>query len=426
MHDYFEVTRTEYTLPKLKDMAKYCPPNLFIPTHGSDGIQYLYYIDFDHCRIVNWKVKVEKWITYLKNQYALQKILPHETIEKAIYGRLILHSATYQDGKVYVFPISGNYILCLSLDTDKYEVITDDMFRLICPTNNIVDGRIYCTRWDARDSVGRTASSQNIPLEFCYYDLHLGKFISIKTVNGPDSIHQTYYNPMNQSMLAIEMPRFYNMPFDRTNKSPAYLKDVLLAGIADSRILHYDIKADSLTEYVSDKSPAHITLDPTDRATLYITCCNLSGAYCFGAGRIDRYSYKKTLQILNHYEDENLFRIPSLEAFTYQGRKLLCAPVYPNQVHIFDASDLRCIQRVNLSENVDHPDFSSGPFTYPNFDKTPYTVIPKMDSPYLLLCSIWSVRILDIRSGEVVEKLLYNKNRAPLITTGHTTGISRT
>ena len=98
----------------------------------------------------------------------------------------------------------------------------------------------------------------------------------------------------------------------------------------------------------------------------------------------------------------------------------MVVPVYPNQVHIINTVDMSIYKKIHLRKVNNPIDFSDGPFNYPkvNLDKTPYTIHPIDNSPYLYLSSVWNVTIYDFETSSNVAIVRYNMNK-PVIAMGH-------
>lgn len=332
-----------------------------------------------------------------------------------------MHNAIYSATEhcLYVFPISGNFFLRLPIESDDYDVLCESPYHVLCSTNSLNQNKIYYTSWNIHDSSQRNSTYDSIPLRVCQYDINTKEFFTIKTIWGPDTIHQTYHCSASSSLLCVEMPIFTQVPINAKDPSPEDLKKVVQGGVCPSRLIYIKLREPDIIESFVDKGPAHITPASSEADTVFVSCCNMSAASCFGPGRIDKYSLRSKPVHLASYEAGDLFRIPSVSSFQLNGESLLCAAVFPNQVHIINADTMRLKDKIILSDTLSVPDFSRGPYRYPNYDKTPYTVLPISESPYIALCNIWSVRILDIRTGFIMEKLNFNKDRDPLITTGH-------
>jgi len=418
MKNGFFVKKQIIELPKLSTFKDNCKQKLFIPTHGNDGKQYLFLIDFNEKHVIQWHVDMTEWIDYLHKMFIHNAVLPAGSPKTAIYSRLVLHAAINWNNYIYVFPISGNFILKLDCYSEEFEIICKDPFKILCPTNNIHASVLYYTQWDIRDTIKRVTSEDNVPLDFCSLDLNNGVQKIYKTTLAPDTIHQTYYNYNRNCIIAVEMPRFFKLPLT-TEDSVEHRRNVVKAGVSTAKLLVYHIDSDNLLKFNIENGPAHFTQDFRDDSIFYFVCCNLSSAYCFGSGSIMKMKITDKIQLSAVYKDDDLFRIPSLNCFSYKDSNLLCCAVFHNQVHIINSDTMKIQKKIQLAPIQYHPDFSNGPYLYPNFDKTPYTVSPIENSPFLLLSSIWSVQLYDYAKDKIIARVNYNTNRCPLVTTGH-------
>lgn len=96
-----------------------------------------------------------------------------------------------------------------------------------------------------------------------------------------------------------------------------------------------------------------------------------------GAGRMGRYDFGREIRRTGSYEAEDFYRIPSHDILLYQGKSLLCATVFANQVHVLDAESMTLHRKISFSKKRRVPDFIHGP--YPVSRLRPHAVHPASD-----------------------------------------------
>ena len=431
MEHLLSIQRTVHRLEG--DVA--CPPEcarrIFVPAHGNDLQQYCFLIDLAEHTVTTWRINMDALVAHLADwvhtRYPGAQLPLHGPLEEYLYTRLRFHVARCWKEKLYLYPINGFFFLCLDLHSDDYQVIYEDPSDVYCSTNQIRDGAIYYTKWNLMDSFSRRKAQDDIPLTFGRYDIAGGRFEVLGQTMGPDNIHDTALSPDARYMVAVEMPRTVPVPPHPVEEenTPEHLLRVLHGGIGRSRILRFDLGTKKLESVYDDRSPSHIVFDKRCANTAYIADSNLWSTYCFGAGRMGRYDFGQGIRRTGSYEAEDFYRIPSHDILLYQGKSLLCATVFANQVHVLDAESMTLHRKISFSKKRRVPDFTHGPYRYPDHDRTPYTLHPMDGSPYLILASLWGIRILDVDSGRVVSQISYNTQDCPVTSMGHSICLER-
>jgi hypothetical protein len=209
------------------------------------------------------------------------------------------------------------------------------------------------------------------------------------------------------------------------NLSKEQRLEILDSGLKTSSLITYNINLKSTHRIELPDGPAHIEFDNNDPSVFYISSHNLSTnndtLFCFGYSKIDKFRIDKgESKVLEFYQDKDFLRAPSHKLFSFDGKKLMVVPIYPNQVHIIDTSDMSIYKKVSLRKTSNPIDFSDGPFIYPkvNLDKTPYTIHPINNSQFLYLSSVWNVTIYNLETSSNVAIVRYNVNK-PVIAMGH-------
>lgn len=422
MEDLLSVRRTTVPILSNSRLPKECRRHVFVPAHGNDKQQYCFLIDLDHMVVTTWVINMDTLILYLNKWFYdnLQEIyFPiNEPLKKYLYGRLRFHTARFFRDKIYLYPINGFFFLCLDLNSDDYTILYEDPATVYCPTNSINNGEIFFTKWNVVDAFTRKRQDDNIPLTFGKYNIEHNRFVTLKQIEGPDNIHDTVCSPNGRYVIAVEMPR--TVPVPPSDKLTAdNMRLVLAGGIGKSRIIRYDIVQKQAEWIYTTKSPSHIVFDKRNPDIAYIADSNLWVSYCFGTGRIEQYNFRKGIELVGSYEADDFYRIPSHDILLYNNKSFMCTTVFSNQVHLLDTDGMTLTKRIYLSDKRRVPDFSRGPYQYPNHDRTPYTLHPIDGTPYLILASLWGVWILNTDNEKIIAKIRYNDSGYPTSSMGH-------
>ena len=398
----FKIERHHYPVPVDVNIPDVCKKTVLLPACDYDGVQYLYYIDLDKSLVIVWNVDISLYISHVINQFS-----QFDLNTKELYGRFALHTSFVYHNRIYALPAYGNFILCFDIDSNEYEIIYDSMEHIYSFTNGAVNDNIYFTRWTIFDYFKRKSTEEDVQLDIGYYNIRSGEFCVIKSILGPESIHQTVLSPKGDKIIAVEVPRY--------EKNVEANKNITVSrALQESRILSYDLFKNKLHMISSDNGPAHITFDINDPDIGHIACCNFSPLGCFGTARIDKYDFENGIVKIGTYEEEDFYRIPNHEIFEYDGENLLATPVYSNQVRLINTSTMKCRKKIYLSDKHITLEKGKVPFYYPFTDRTPYTVLPVNNTRYIVMCSIRSIDILDFLEDKIIAKIEYNKQYNPL------------
>ena len=401
----FKIERHNYPIPVDAHMPDVCKKAVLLPACDYDGIQYLYYIDLKKSSVIVWNVDISLYISHVINQFS-----QFELNTKELYGRFALHTSFVYHNQIYALPAYGDFILCFDIDSSEYEIFYDSVEHIYSFTNGVVNDNIYFTRWTIFDYFKRKSTEEDVQIDIGYYNIKSDEFRVIKSVLGPESIHQTVLSPKKDKIIAVEVPRYEKIMY--INKDVAVSR-----ALQESRILSYDLLKNKLHMISSDNGPAHITFDMNDSNVGYVACCNFSPLGCFGPARLDKYDFKNGIVKTGMYEEEDFYRIPNHEIFEYEGEYLLATPVYSNQVRLIDISTMKCRKKIHLSNKNIMPEKGKVPFYYPFTDRTPYTVLPVNNTRYIVMCSIRAIEILDFLDEKIIAKIEYNKQYNPLSST---------
>lgn len=402
LNSLFKVERRQYEISVDNSIPDICKKTILLPACDYDGIQYIYYVNLAKLLVSIWSIDISLYISYIKNLYKQFEICNAE-----FYGRLGLHTSFVYNNKIYALPSYGNYIFRFDIDSNQYEIINGSMEHIYNFTNGVFNDKIYFTRWTIYDYFKRKNTEEDVQLDFGYYNIKSMEFHIMKSILGPESIHETVLSPKGDKIIAIEVPRYERDVLDRHGKTVS-------SALQDSRILSYNLLTEELQVTSSDNGPAHIVFDKNNSDIGYVACCNFSPLGCFGSARLDKYDFSNEIIKIGSYKDDDFYRIPNHEVFEYKAESLLATPVYSNQVHIINVTSMTCKKKVYLSKKHVTPDSDIVPYYYPLMDKTPYTVLPVNNTKYIIMCGIRSIDILDFEEDKIITRIDYNKQYTPM------------
>lgn len=438
INELLSISREVYPFARPDSVPAEADDAVFLPGIGKSGVQYYFLVDFGSNTVTCWTVDVKRVQEHLIERLDRSSIsaVPwnQDTLEKFVDVVYFAHSADYHDGWVYVSFIEGNFILALDTSSDAYEVIFDEdagLSKIYSSTNQIHNGRIYFTRWDITETfVHESDRTRPVALEIGTYDIASKRFEVIDVIPGPDDIHYTAVSKDEQNLVIVEMtqdpvvkpPRDYE--FDKL--SPEDKRKLLEGGLHPSEVITYNLPSRKVHRLQVSRGPAHIEWDPADDAVYHLSSHNLSTnndtLYCFGNSMIEQYRIVDGESVRQSaYEAPDLIRAPSHKLFNYKGTPLMVLPVTPNAIHIVDMDKLSIYKKINLSKRAAAlPSLDGGPFAYSRSteDKTPYTIHPINETPYLYLSSIWNVTIFDFESESKLGSVTYNRDK-PVALMGH-------
>jgi len=435
MENLINVSREVYDFPFEVNLPKECCEKIFIPSFSVECQHYYFLVDFAEHKITCWSINLKQIEEDLKAriEQADKEVVPwNQELDRFLSAIYFAHSAKYYDGKIYVSFIDGNFILCLNVDDDNYELIYDKenegLNKIYSSTNMLYDDEIYFSRWRIEESF-QHVKNYDIPvnLEIGKYSLITKKFEVFDTFEGPDDIHTTFITKDKENLIIVEMTQDPNIRYPKPGEeyTDEEMVKILNGGLRNSDLITYNFKSGKYHKLSIPNGPAHIEFDLDDDNIYYLSSHNLStnnDKLCaYGTSRIDKVKVEDGKSIvIDSYEGEDFYRIPSHKLLKYNGKKLIVCPVFPNRIHIVDADTMQIYKKIQIGKTKASVDFSKGPFDYPASmkDKTPYTIYPVQGTSYLYLISLWNVTIYDFENETKVATVGYNLDK-PLIAMGH-------
>jgi hypothetical protein len=431
------VSKEVYALPEHHDLPNECSDAIFVPGFAKNAKHYYFLVDFRTKAVHCWQVDLEKLVRRLSSELSFdlaEELLPwnHQDIRSYVENIYYPHSAEYYNGWIYVSYYFGNVILGLSIASDSYEVITDELHglgKIYSSTNTIASGEIYFTRWDIDQTFRREKDRRRpVVLELGKYSIEDRRFEVVDTIEGADEIHSTCRTPDGENVLIVCMSQAPRKRFPRRmdEASNAELQEVLRCGLHDSYITTYHLASRTYHTITMHASPAHIEFDRVDPQTYYVVGNNLSfngnSVMCHGNARIDKLRIVDRKSILvDTYSADDFYRGTAHKLTTFDGKELMACTVYPNQVHLFDTQRMEPYKKLFVYETRKKVDFSNGPHEFPKpaFDRTPYGVHPIDNSPYFYATSVWNIVVYDFSEQKKISVIMYNIDK-PIIGIGHT------
>jgi len=164
------------------------------------------------------------------------------------------------------------------------------------------------------------------------------------------------------------------------------------------------------------QTPAHVEFDPEDPAVFYISCHNISKirskVIIHGPAAIVKYRYADgKVEQLGQYMARDFLRITTHKLFTYRGRKLIGATVYPNALHLIDADTMELHSRIPLFETSDADFDLDGPHIHicSNDHCISLFFDIENESDYCFMGTSRYIYIIDLAGNSVVEKIQYTE-----------------
>ena len=295
MKNLMKMKYKEFMLPIRKGIPAKCSGSVFISTIDDKLNHYYYLINLKTGFIRHWYFDIKSLLNRMENimrPYWDQAIEKFSTKESFLSALTEPHAACYENGKICITPLLGNFILVIDLTNNSYEVLTDDPLYIFCSTKNMINNSLYFSRWKFTDALLRYKADQSLPLEIGRYSFERRKFEILKIVEGPDNIHDTLVTPDESKIVVLEMPRF-----------PNYSEDVgsVLADGIYGKLIVYDTRKDICQSENLKSGPGHIVLDKNDSNIVYISSHNLLHSGCYGPGCFYKYNIGNKLQCTGYY-----------------------------------------------------------------------------------------------------------------------------
>lgn len=416
------IEREETRLNLDFDIPEECKVKIFIPAHVADSNQCCYLVDIKNKKITSWYIDLSQANTVIRKmiQGDKTKDLPL-SLELENFIRVIhaAHSAKYYKGKIYVFT-NSHYMVCLDPENSKNdEVICSGYETVYSGTNDIHEDKIFFARWNIYDAMSRQEVGKQINVDVGTYDINSKEFNTLTTFEGPDNIHQVALTPDKRNVVLIEMGRILrNKKYPEYTTNKELLLEILKDGAAESQIVKYNFKDKTVKKKFIDAVPGHLEIDPEHPDTGIVSCHNLVGNYSYGNGRLLKIKFDD-LSIIESYEHRDLIRIPSHTIFKHKGKKLIVTNGYPKRIFIIHADDMSLGKCIYLGKKITYADFSNGPYNVEAYGRTPFTMLPVDNTPFLYLVDPYQIRFYDFEGEKTIGAINYNFNFKSLTSTGH-------
>lgn len=415
-----------------------CDESIFVPTFSDNCKHHYYLLDFKSKKITSWHLDVNPIKEDFKNRLNRDRIaaIPwNKDLESYLKMIFVPHSAQFYGDKVYVSCWYSNFIVELDKNEDSFDIIYDaspeGLSKIYSSTNTIKDGIIYFSRWSIDDEFAH-AKDRSIPvrLELGSFNVHKRNFTILDTIPGPDEIHDAVLCNNGHDLLFVEMGQDPVIEFpDFETSSPQLLHQVHDKGLVPSQVIVYNIKTKKYSSQVYPNAPGHAEASSQENI-YYISQCNACNRktkmFCMGNAKIDKVKIENSkIQFLKTYESGDFIRVPSHKVFSHNNKELLVCTVYPDNVHILDAAEMKLYKKIDLGRAETKADyFSNGAFPYPaaKEQKMPYTAHGFENKDYLFLTHLNDVMLFDFVKEKVLAKVVFNSSE-PLIGMGHSQAI---
>jgi len=217
-----------------------------------------------------------------------------------------------------------------------------------------------------------------------------------------------------------------HIPFSEGKKiyNEDELKKMLNAGLKDSQIHIFDREKRTYQVILLDDSPAHVEFG-NDPNVCYISSHSLGVnpydgfVYCFGKGAINRLELGEISEITKKYQEEDFSRLSTHKVFERNGKQFIAVTVYPQQIFIIDAESMQLITKIKLADSIVPATLRHGAYRYPRVDKTPFSVHPINESPYLFLITGKAIQVYNYDNMKEEFRYQYNVLKDPIAVLGH-------
>ncbi|QUI21836.1 hypothetical protein HZI73_05780 [Vallitalea pronyensis] len=403
---------------------------IFVPAYSWNEKHYYYLIDTENKAVKRWVVDIHtaktKLKTYMKENH-------HYTWRNKLLDALefsfVPHSSIYHHGKIYVSSVNSYYMIVLDAEHNTYDIILDNEMKMISSTNVIMDDHIIYVRYSAKNRVDNVQHGVPLQAETVRYNLNDKTYTVINRFECNNIVHSVSITPDNKYIISVATTSDPYVAFTENPKAmyqdKPYMRKMLEKGLKESQIHIYDIEKNTFKVIELNNTPAHIEHDLHDPSLCYISSHSLGVnqidgfIYSFGKSSINKLKLQEESIITDTYESMDFLRIPSHKLFTYNNRKLIAATVFPQQIHIIDYHTMEIYKKIYLDKAIEPVDFSDGPFKYPRADKTPFSVHPISESPYMYFVGGKSIKLYNQETDKTECVIHYNKNNDPIAVLGH-------
>lgn len=430
MKSLINLLNTNYDIDTIGEIPQEYNRKLFIPAYSWNEKHYYYLVDTEKKDVTRWAVNIQGAKTKLKNY--MEKNYEYHWINKildALDFSFVPHSSLYHKGKIYVSSVNSYYIIVLDVETGGYEIIYDEEMKMISSTNAIIDDNFIYVRYGFKNRVDNVQHGTLLQAETISYNLKDRTYKVLNTFECNDIVHSVSMTPDNKYIISISTKSDPYVPFTDNPKEmysdKSYMRKMYEEGLKDSQIHVYDRENKSLKIIELNDTPAHIEHDLHDPSLCYISSHSLGVnqidgfIYSFGKSSINKLKLQEDSCITDKYQSMDFLRIPSHKLFSYNDKNLIAATVFPQQVHIIDYDTMEIYKKIYLTKDVPAISFSDGPFRYPRADKTPFSVHPMNESPYMYLIGGKNIRLYNMDTDKVEATIYYNKQNDPIAVLGH-------
>jgi len=418
---------TKHLIPTQRLLGYNLSDKIFIPSYGWNKNHYYHYIDFGDSSYKHWKVSYKKDYQNMQNHLKDNAdYSPNDDLLDHINFSFVPHSSIINDNNIYVFSVNAVYFTVINTKLNTVRQIYEEQHKMISSTNVIFGDFLFYGRYSAEDRLRNIVHKTPIPSEIVCLNLKTMQTEVICSFESCNIIHSVSINPGGRYIIAVSTTADPNIPFTKGKKSYSEdeLEQMLDAGLNDSQIHIFDRETNTYQVILMDDSPAHIEFGK-DPDICYISSHSLGVnpyngfVYCFGKGAINRLSLSQSSEITSKYQGEDFSRLSTHKVFQRNDKEFIAVTVYPQQIFILDAGTMQIVTKIQLGDSIVPATLNHGAYRYPRVDKTPFSVHPINESPYLFLITGKKIQVYNF--DKMKEEVIYQYNilKDPIAVLGH-------
>ena len=428
MNALLDYSYTKHALGQTPALDNALRKRIFILSYSWTRNHYYYLVDLEEYTTKRWKVSYENDYRQIVSEIEKSKNYEHiEDVLDPFNFSFVPHSSIMYEDKIYVFLVNALYFTVIDLKHNSISQVYDDQRKMISSTNFIIDNQLYYARYKIEDRIDNIRSNSSIPTELVKMDLTTKSTEVISNFESNNIVHSVAVNRDKQWAVVISTTANPIVTFEegKKNYTQDELKTMLDKGLHNSQLHVFDLTGKVYHQILLANSPAHVESDMYDDNIFYISSHSLGVnpydgfVYCFGEGAINKLILKDTPQIIQSYAADDFSRLSSHKMFSEGNKQYIAVTVFPQQIHILDSDSMSVVSKIKLSKDAYTATLKNGAYKYPRVDKTPFSVHPVSDTPYLFLITGRGIVLYDRQRKEAIQSIIYNQTKDPIAVLGH-------
>jgi len=255
-------------------------------------------------------------------------------------------------------------------------------------------GYLYAMSYSLSDSVGRIDDPER-PVAFRIFKHKIGEEGTETVWRGElsDYMHDILINKTRRYCVVCELGMYQDKKKE----------------IIPSKVMIIDIKENK--QWVIDRFivAAHAFFDPNDPTIVYFSNHNFEfthstiikllqkGAYSVKfRGPASIHKYKLTPdgpKEIGVFTQDDFFRLTNMHVFKHQGRKIIAAMGFPDELFLIDAEDMNFIRKIIVKDPLSRKRF------YSKKQALVGSISPSLDGEKLYIQTTHSFQVVDIATG---------------------------